>query len=117
MHKEGADSQFQNDESRAETIRHLITHPGWTMFFVPEMIRRRDFALGLLCLEADMRQPKVSDNILRSRIAVINEILADGPAAVLEWDTDVLQSEEPLEYQANLEARAQHGHVGHHMQQ
>lgn len=100
-------------EFKAESIRHLITHPAWTGFFIPELERRKALALDILCLEPEMRNPPISDNLLRSRIAVISEIIADGPAAVREWDADVATTEEPLEYQHNLEARARHGHVGH----
>ena len=104
--------EFESEEQLAETIRHLITHPAWTGFFVPKMEQRRDHAVNLLCVQPAMRGNPITDEALRQRIAVLNELLHDGVGKVLEWDTLKEKNDEPLEYQHNLDERAAQGHVG-----
>ncbi len=104
--------EFDSPEQQAETIRHMVTHPAWRGFFVPEMERRRDCAINLLCVAPEMRSVPITDAELRARIAVLNELLQDGIDKVLEWDTEKLNEVGPLEYKHNIEERADLGHVG-----
>lgn len=104
--------QFDSPEQQAEAIRHMITHPAWRGFFMPKMEERRDYAINLLCVAPEMRGLDVTDETLRQRIAVLNEILNDGLGKVLEWDTEKLAEKGPLDYQHNIEERAAMGHVG-----
>lgn len=112
MHNNPEVFEFDSEEQLAETIRHFTTHPAWTGFFVPNMEQRRDHAINLLCVHPDMRGNPITDEALRQRIAVLNEILQDGVGKVLEWDTLKAQNDAPLEYKHNLEERAALGHIG-----
>ena len=104
--------EFEGEEQKAEMIRHMVTHPAWRGFFVPRMEERRDYAINLLCVSPEMRGVDISDADLRSRIATLNELLHDGLEKVLEWDTEKIKEQGPLEYQHNIEERATVGHVG-----
>ena len=104
--------EFDSPEQQAETIRHMVTHPAWRGFFVPKMEERRDYAINLLCVAPDMRGMPISDEALRQRIAVLNELLNDGIEKVLEWDTEKLNEVGPLEYEHTIKDRADLGHVG-----
>lgn len=112
VHKDDGFFEFESEEHQAETIRHMITHPAWRGFFVPKMEQRRDHAVNLLCTPPEMRSYPVSDAELRQRIAVLNELLHDGLAKVLEWDSTLAKDEEDLEYQHNIDERTAMGHVG-----
>ena len=104
--------EFDSPEQQAETIRHMVTHPAWRGFFVPNMERRRDYAINLLCVAPEMRGASITDAELRARIATLNELLNDGIEKVLEWDTEKLNEVGPLEYEHNKKDRADLGHVG-----
>ena len=104
--------EFDSEEARIESIRHMVTHPAWRGYFVPSMQDALQNCLDILCVPREQRGADISDADLRARISVLKDLINKGPEAVIEWDTITRQNESELEYQHNLQERADVGHIG-----
>ena len=98
--------------SDVEDIRQLVTSRAWTEFFVPGMLRRRNTDIYLLVNPTEERRKTASDDLLRARIQVLDELIAVGPAVIAEWDTSQAAEEEALTYKQNVHDRAELGRIG-----
>ena len=106
------DTAFIDEADRAGALTALLRHRAWTGFFVPMVRQTRAAATYLLVQPPNFRAPAMSDEYLRGRISVLDELLRIGPAVVAEWQAGFQLDQAALSYEQEFQERAELGHVG-----
>lgn len=103
---------FESDEQQIQAIRAIITSDAWNGFFVVKLLEAKDAAIHMLLNPSESRKAEMSDDFLRARVTVLDELLSLGPSYVKEWDYEQAPLERAEAYQQSLNDRSELGHVG-----
>lgn len=101
--------EILQDSSKAERIRFLLYSPAWQEDFAPEFQALKAAAITLLRNPSLARQAQVSDDYLRARLDILDELLLAGHAFLAEYDANRQQEEEARQRQFDYQARADTG--------
>lgn len=98
----------------AGNVYAWLGHPAWLTFWEPEFRRAREIANGFLLNPVPTNRGGYSDDYLRARVNIIDELLTMGQRFLHDYEASRQQAEEKAEGQdmAQYDARADLGHVG-----
>jgi hypothetical protein len=98
----------------AGNVYAWLAHPAWLTFWEPEFRHARDIANAFLLNPVASARGGYSDDYLRARVNVIDELLTMGQRFLNDYEAARQQAEEAEESQdlALYDARADLGHVG-----
>lgn len=92
---------------QVEDVRALVNHRGWIGTFVPALEGARDLAIRQLIYN-NHRTTQESDDQLRAKVQVYEQLLRMGPALLEEFELDRRELERlqrlELEYAARADA-------------
>ncbi len=96
----------------AGNIMFWEAHPVWIKFYKPQFEQARDAATAMLINPSPKRAEVYTDEYLRARITIINELLTMGARFVDDYERQREQQEEARLDVSALHERADVGHFG-----
>lgn len=97
---------------KADRLRVLLNSSAWLEDFVPEILRSRANTITLLLDPTLTRRENFSDDYLRARIIVLDELLNIGRGFLEEYDAARQAAEEAAANEVQYQDRADLGHMG-----
>ena len=100
---------------KGEIAGHLMfwqAHPSWIKFFQPEFEKAKQAAIDMLVHPSPKRLEVYTDEYLRARITILNELLTMGARYVDDYERQREQMEEARLDASGLQLRADTGHIG-----
>jgi len=100
---------------KGEIAGHLMfweAHPVWSKFFKPEFERARQSAIAMLVNPSPTRSTVYTDEYLRARINIIDELLTMGARFVDDYERQREQQEDARLDVSALHERVAAGHIG-----
>lgn len=88
------------------------SHPAWIKFFAPEFERAKQSAVDMLVHPSPKRLEVYSDDYLRARITIINELLTMGARYIDDYERQREQQQELQFDNVMLQQRTDLGHIG-----
>jgi hypothetical protein len=103
---------FDAPEQKVSALRTILGSPAWRGYFEPLMMEARNRAIGLLVRPTEERRRSMSDDFLRARITILEELLTTAEAVIMEWDHTHEEGEAAVAYEQSVKERAELGRIG-----
>lgn len=103
--------QVLQDRAKVERIRGLLYSPGWMEDFAPYFASLREESIQQLLNPSLARQYQLTDDYLRARVHILDELLKAGQGFLAEYDAARQQEEEHRRAQMEYQARADVGQM------